>query len=141
MVESNKRTLIFVDVDDFELYQDLTKTPFFNKNIDLFTCAVLVGKYIVKKSEVINRQKDYIRVNDNLNNENMTILKCIAISSTENINILNDEKSLFGYCERYARTGIREIHEWYNDSTEDFYNILTEKLLEAFDEVNLEALE
>ena len=56
-----KRTTIDIDKSDFELYQKLMKTSYFKNNLHLFTCAVLIGKFIVKKPEGIKKRKDYIR--------------------------------------------------------------------------------
>ena len=127
-----KRTTIDIDKSDFELYQKLMKTPYFKNNLHLFTCAVLVGKFIVEKPMGIKKRKDYIRVNDNRNNQNLTILKSLAISYNDGVNILTDENSLYAYCEKYARSGIQKIYEWYDDPSHDFGTVVSKELLKAF---------
>ena len=133
MVES-KRTLIYIENEDFELYQKLIKNTdkYFKNNLHLFTCATLIGKFEVWKSSKLKKKKDYIRINDNSSDQNLTILKSIAISNNENVNILTDEDKLYSYCEGYANTGIKKIYEWYEDSAHDFGTTLSKVLLKAF---------
>ena len=135
-----KRTTIDIDKSDFELYQKLMKTSYFKNNIHLFTCAVLIGKFIVKNPIGIKKRRDYIRVNDNRNNQNLVILKSLAISYNDSVNILTDENSLYAYCEKYARAGIKQIVEWYDDPSHDFGTTISKQMLEAFKEIDLEAL-
>ena len=140
IMAETKRTTIDIDKSDFELYQKLMKTSYFKNNLHLFTCAVLVGKFIIKKPIGIKKRKDYIRVNDNRNNQNLVILKSLAISYNDSVNILTDENSLYAYCEKYARSGIKQIVEWYDDPSYDFGTTISKKMLEAFKEIDLEAL-
>ena len=141
MVES-KRTLIYIDNDDFKLYQDLIKNTdkYFKNNLHLFTCAVLVGKFVVNKPGSFKKKKDYIRVNDNANDQNLIILKSLAISYNDGVSILSDEDKLYSYCERYAITGIKQIWEWYDDNSYDFGTTLSKVLLKTFNELDFDTL-
>lgn len=139
MAETSKRVTINIDSKDFELYQKLIKsTDYFKNNLHLFTCAVLVGKFIVEKPMSIKKNKSYIRVNDNANDENLVILKCLAIAAADDVNILTDEDRLYSYCEKYARTGIKQIYEWYVDTAYDFDVSLAKALLKAWKNIDLE---
>ena len=142
-MSESKRTLIYIDNQDFESYQKLMKSTdkYFKNNLHLFTCAVLVGKFVVKEPSSFKKKKDYIRVNDNSHDQNLIILKSLAISYNDGVNILTDEDKLYSYCERYAISGIRKIREWYDDPNYDFGTTLTKVLLKAFKEINLDALE
>lgn len=139
MVET-KRTLIFIDEKTFPIYKKLMKSKYFKNNLHLFTCAVLVGKFIIKHSKSIDKKKDYIRVNDNRNDDNLTILKCLAISDEGKVNILNNEDELFEYCEKYANLGIHEIHNWYKDPECKFNQKLAEVFLGFWEYIDVNSL-
>lgn len=141
-MEKTKRTTINIDKSDFGLYQDLMKSSYFKNNLHLFTCATLIGKYVVGKPQNIKNKKDYIRVNDNLNSQNLVILKSLAISYKDDVNVLTDENALYSYCERYARTGVQEIYKWYkDDSSHNFGLTLSKELRKAFKSIDLEQLD
>lgn len=145
MSKDNKnRTFIFIDERDFETYQNLLKTHYFKglKNIDLFLCAVLVGINIVGKPSALDnsKKKDYIRVNDNKTKESMVILKSVAISKFNDVNVLSDEDKLFSLCEDYANVGIKQLNEWYGDKNQSFDNILTKELLKFWGTLDLDAI-
>lgn len=139
MVET-KRTLIFIDEKTFPIYKKLMKSKYFKNNLHLFTCAVLVGKFIIKHSKSIDKKKDYIKVNDNRNDDNLTILKCLAISDEGKVNILNNEDELFEYCEKYANLGIHEIYNWYKDPECKFNQKLAEVLLGFWEYIDVNSL-
>lgn len=81
MVETVERTVINIEEEDFEIYQSIMQKPEWKgkTNIELFTIAVLIGKFEVKKFQPLNKQKSYIRVKDNADKDEMTLLKCLAI--------------------------------------------------------------
>lgn len=141
MVEKNKRTFIYIDNNDFEIYRRIIKeTKYFKKNLELFTCAVLVGKFIVKQPLPLKSRKDYIRADTDTSSQNFTILKCLAIANYNDVNILNNEDKLYGYCEKYANAGITKIYEWYTDKNYDFETIISKMLLEFWDKIDLKSL-
>ena len=138
-----KKTIVYVDENDFRFYQKLVKKHhLFKNNIHLFTCAVLIGKFLLKKPKNIPKghKKDLFRVIDNLDDENMAILKCIAISSMDDVDIIADENKLFSYCERYANSGIKQIEEWY-EGAYDFDTEFSKVLLNAWNDIDFDKLE
>lgn len=142
MYEPSKRTDIYINGPELKAYyQPLMKTDYFKKNIDLFTCAVLVGKFIVKDFKKLDDRKQYIKVNDNLKNNNLIILKCLAISEVEDISILTAEEELYTICEEYATVGIETLHKWYSKNKYNFNDFLAEKLLEIYEEIDLRYFE
>ena len=141
-MEESDRTFIYIEDNDFKKYQKFMETPYFKKNIEVFTIAVLIGKYVVKKPLPIKgKKKDYIRVGFNSNNPNMTILKAIAISSLNDVNALVDEEKIFDYCESYANSGFKQLYEWYNTSSSVFSTNLSKVLFEFLDNFDMEKLE
>ena len=62
----------------------------------------------------------------------MVILKALAISKFDDVNVLSDEDKLFTLCEDYANAGIKRINDWYNSNEESFDNILTKELLKSW---------
>lgn len=135
-----KRSIVYIDEDDFKFCQKLIKNKnYFKNNIHLFTLATLVGKYVLNASKNIpkGKRKDFFRVSDNKDDDNMVILKSIAISSLNDVSILNNEDDIFSYCEMYANAGIKEIKKWddLNFSTE-----LSNALVKAWKKIDLSVL-
>ena len=145
--EDKTRNFIYIDDDDFEFYQELKKSHYFNdnsiKNIDLFVFAALIGLNVVGSPaplDKVSKKKDYIRVNDNKTKEGMVILKALAISKFDDVNVLSDEDKLFTLCEDYANAGIKRINAWYNDDEESFDNILTKELLKFWNDLDFKKI-
>lgn len=146
--EDKKRNFIYIDEEDFEFYQELKKSNYFKdksfKNIDLILFATLVGLKIVgtpSPLENVNKKKDYIRVNDNKNKDSMVILRSLAISKFEDVNVLSNNDKIFTFCEDYANSGIKRIQSWYNNNEETFDNILTKELLKCWDELDFDSIQ
>lgn len=146
-VEDKKRNFIYIDDKDFEFYQELKKSHYFNdksfKNIDLFLFATLVGLKIVGKPsplENVDKKKDYIRVNDNKNKDSMVILKSLAISKFNDVNVLSNNDKIFSFCEDYANSGIKQIKLWCNNTEESFDSILTKELLKCWNELEFDRI-
>ena len=146
--EDKKRNFIYIDDEDFDFYQELKKSHYFSdksfKNIDLFLFATLVGLKIVGKPaplKNVNKKKDYIRVNDNKNKDSMVILKSLAISKFDDVNVLSNNDKLFSLCEDYANSGIKKIQSWFNDKEETFDNILTKELLKCWKELDFDKIQ
>lgn len=139
--DTKNRAIVYVDERDFETYQKLIKTHYFKgmKNIDLFLCATLIGINVVGKPSALDnsKKKDYFRVIDNRNKESMVILKALAISKFNDVNVLSDEDKLFSFCESYANSGIKQLSAWYEDNEESFDNILIKELLKAWETLDL----
>ncbi|MBQ7928118.1 MAG: hypothetical protein IJ287_05180 [Methanobrevibacter sp.] len=145
--DKNKRTIVYIDNDDFDFYQELKKSHYFNdnsfKNIDIFLVAALVGFVIEGKPLSLDnakKKKDYFRVNDNKNKDSMVILKSLAISKFDDVNVLSNEDKLFSLCEDYANSGIKRIYAWYNSDEDTFDNILTKELLKCWKNLDFEKL-
>lgn len=134
--DDKTRTFVFIDKRDFETYQELIKTHYFKgkKNIDIFLCATLIGLNVVGKPSPLDnsKKKDYFRVNDNKNKESMIILKSLAISKFNDVNVLSDEDKLFSFCEDYANAGIKRLNSWYKSTEDTLENIITKELLKAW---------
>ena len=145
MSKDNKnRTIVYVDEDDFETYQNFLKTHYFKgmKNIDVFLCATLVGLTVVGTPSPLDnsKKKDFFRVIDNKNKESMIILKSLAISQFNDVNVLSDEDKLFSFCEGYANAGIKRLNNWFNHNEETFENILTKELLKSWKKLNFDKI-
>lgn len=142
--EDKTRAIVYVDERDFEIYKELIKSHYFKgmKNIDLFLCAALVGLHVVGKPAPLDnsKKKDYFRVIDNKNKESMVILKSLAISKFNDVNILSDEDKLFSFCEDYANAGIKRLNVWYNSNEDSFDNFLTKELLKSWKKLDLDKI-
>ena len=136
-----RRSIVYIDDDDFKFCQKLIKkNDYFKNNIHLFTLATLVGKYVINESLNIpkGKKKDFFRVQDNKDDDNMVILKCFAISSLNDVAILNNEDDIFSYCEKYANAGIKEIRTW---DKLDFSTELSDALMKFWRKIDFDLLE
>ncbi|WP_042708475.1 hypothetical protein [Methanobrevibacter wolinii] len=135
MVTIKQRLTININKKYYSLYQDIIdNTEWGNRNnLKLFTITVLIGKYIVNKSmPITNNSHPYLRVRDNDQKEDMTILKCFAILESGDINILKDEDKMFTICENYTTAGIIELTKWYKSNEEDIILKLSDILEDKF---------
>lgn len=141
MSEKNKRTFLYIDEDDFKRYQKIiNKEEYFKKNIELFTCAVLIGRFIVGQPLPLKKRKDYIRLDMNTSNQNFVILKCLAIANYDDVNILNNDEKLYSYCEMYANAGFKEIYKWYSDDNYDFETKISKIVLDFCNQIDFNSL-
>ena len=130
---------IYVETDDAENIYKNIRTEFFTKNyftnnIEIFSMAVMIGKYILNKREPLQSRKSFIRYESIENSNEMDIFKCIAIEETEDVTVINNIKEIYEICEEYANAGIKELKKWVvNEDT--FQNKLSEYLIE-FNEQN-----
>lgn len=141
MSKIKKRDTVRVSSDDFEIFQKFAKkTKYFDNNIHVFTTAVLIGKYVLQESEKLKKPKDYFRPESNESSEYLIILKCLAISDMDDVNILTDEDKLYSYCEKYTGPGIRELNKWYNSNEISFEDALINVLMKAWENIDIELL-
>lgn len=137
----SKKDIVRVNSDDFEIFQKFRKTKYFNSNIQLFTMAVLIGRYILQESENLGiNPQDYVRPADNESSDYLVILKCLVISDMGDVNILNDEDKLYSYCEKYAGPGIRELNKWHNSNEISFEDALATVLMEAWKNIDVDSI-
>ena len=144
MGNDKTRNFIYIDDNDFEIYQKLLKTHYFKgmKNIDIFLCSTLIGMAIIGKPSSLakSKRREYIRIIDNRNKESMAILKALAISKFDDVNVLSDEDKLFSFCEGYAKSGIKQLNLWYDNNEESFDNILTKNLLNVWNTLDFDKI-
>lgn len=141
MVNIKTRTTINIHKEYVSLYQDILDNDEWGSrdNLKLFTITVLIGKYIVnKKIPITNNVHSYLRVRDNDQKDDMTILKCFAVLESDDVNILKDEDKMFNICEEYTTAGIIELTNWYKSNDEDIFvklsNILEDKFNKNIEE-------
>ena len=62
-----RRSIVYIDEEDFKFCQKLIKNYYFKNNIHLFTLATLIGKYVINESINIpkGQKQDFFRVQDN----------------------------------------------------------------------------
>lgn len=140
MSKTKERVTINIDEEDYPEYKEILKSKLFKNNLHLFTCAVLIGKHVVGVPQKIEKSKQFIRPKDNSRDDNITILKCLAISEFKEVTSLTDEDKIYSYCEGYARTGIGTLYDWYVSPEYDFETKLGQTLLKIFNNTNLEEM-
>lgn len=130
MSSEHNKIVVNISEEDFELYTYLKDKLKIKSNIELFTMAALFGKFIVKSREKLTKSKSYFRINDNLDKNEMVILKCLGISEDNDFNIINSKIDIFTICEEYANTGIKELYNQYENSGIDFNVSLARELMD-----------
>lgn len=129
---------IFVENEDAEkTYKELREKSvlgnYLDKNHQLFTMAVLIGKYVLNKKEPLKRKKGFIRRDSIENTAEMDILRCIAIEEVDDVKVISDLKEIFEICEEYANVGIKELKKWTRSKAE-FEVKISEVLIDKFEE-------
>lgn len=130
------KDIIHVDESEFEkMYRMFTQeTDYFKNNQHLFTLAVLIGKFIVKERQKLNKKHDFIRHDYIKNTDEEVILTALAINEVNDVDVIIDKNEVYTICEEYARSGIQKLYEWYMDSSIDFDIELTNIILNYFEE-------
>lgn len=57
----------------------------------------------------------------------------LSYNGNEDVNIIKNEDEMFKITEGYAKTGIRELFEWYEDSTQYITELISEVLTDKFE--------
>lgn len=140
MVEIKRKSMIYVDKLDFPKYKEILNKYTFKNNLHIFTCAVLIGKSMVNRTKPIKSSKDFVRTADNAHDENLVILKCLAIAEKNDVNIIVDESEMYKLVEGYARTGIDIMYDWFKSTEYDFETKLCMELIKIFNELDLDNL-
>lgn len=123
--------IICVEKEDYEpIYKMIrNKYGYFDSNMKLFTIATLIGKHVVKKREPLSKKQSYIRFHEREADDEMIILKCIAVAEDDDVNVLSDDMEIIKICEEYAKTGIHEFYSWINDNNSSIESKLCEMLV------------
>ncbi len=122
---------------DTETYKvlrtELFTKDYFKYNHQIFTVALLIGKYLLRQRLPLESPKELIRLETLERNDEMDILKCIAIEEKDDATIISNYKEIFNICEEYANSGIKELYKWASDK-EFFETKMATFLLDIFDE-------
>lgn len=127
---------IYAESEDAQItYKKIRTEPFTNKYFkethEIFTMALLIGKYILNNREPLKTRKDIIRIETLEKYDDIDILKTIAIEENNDVTILSDIKEIFKICEEYANSGIKELKKW-TANEETFQNKLSENLINIY---------
>ena len=121
---------LFVEEKVIDLFRNLTlasytkkpdiKTQPFSELKTTFLWAVSIGLREGKRLPLEGAREGLFRYS-NLDREELSFLKIIALADTEDINILTDENEdeVQKIAEEYANEGIRIIHEFLKNGSGD----------------------
>lgn len=115
---SRQRNRIFVDKSHRDLiYVELTKplddekiSPFESMK-NLFMLAVFMGYYEKKRVPLKSGNKIDIFRWDQLSEEDVPLLRALALAETGDVAVLSDQGRILTIAEEYANAGIMEIQE------------------------------
>ena len=105
-------------------------------NIEFFTLTVLLGKFVVKKRKEIDGGVDqfFKMTKNNVQKDEMTILKSVAVDEVNNPFILKDYLAMRKILIEYSYAGFDKLYEWYKDDNIDIYDKLSEIMISNFKE-------
>ncbi|TRZ49256.1 MAG: hypothetical protein D4S01_08990, partial [Dehalococcoidia bacterium] len=107
MISEKKIDRLYVDRKDVDQFNRLKEkdSPFAGcQSKTVFFAAMILGYKNGTKIE-LDKRKEYVR-EEYLTDEDLTIIKSIAIAETGNLKILLDKKKVFAIAEEYATGGI-----------------------------------
>lgn len=103
-------------------------------NIEFFTLTVLLGKFVVNERKVVDGAVDqfFKMTKNNIQKDEMTILKAVAVDEVNNPFILKDYLAMRKIWIEYSYAGFDKLYEWYKKGTEELEKNLSEVMLSNF---------
>lgn len=120
-----------------ELFGEIRESDgdFSGKNaIDVFMYAVIFGKFIEHKSTPLKSVDAYVNFR-NVPSDYWTILRSIAISEHNDLNLLVDDNNVAKVVEKYANAGIKPLYDFYFENEFTFIQRIELLLMDAFEEL------
>ena len=114
------REYIYIDISYHQLYDDLRniredeKQPPFREMKHIFMLAALIG-YIEEKWVSLGKNQKNIFLRTSFKEEDILILRAIALAKTDNPEVLANERVIQNIAEGYANGGISVIKELIED--------------------------
>lgn len=137
MTEVKKVDRIYVDKKDLPDFNKLKEkgSPFENcQNKEIFLAAMVVGYHEGGRIELKNRE-GYFR-EEYLSDEERTLIRAIAISEMEDLNVVLDEQKIYSIAEEYATGGISLLKAKVSSGEYGSYvKKLESELLRTFDKI------
>lgn len=103
-------------------------------NIEFFTLTVLLGKFVVNERKVVDGAVDqfFKMTKNNIQKDEMTILKAVAVDEVNNPFILKDYLAMRKIWIEYSCAGFDKLYEWYKKGTEELEKNLSKVMLSNF---------
>lgn len=126
--DDRKIDRIYIDKEDKEKYDRLQESSFFQgrTNSQLFLFAICYalknggGKYPIKN------RLGYFRL-ESTKDEEILLLKTLAMYDSDNIDILTDDKQVYSIAEEYANFGIKILSDTYESTQYGSFHKIIEK--------------
>ena len=103
-------------------------------NIEFFTLTVLLGKFVVKKRKEVDGAVDqfFNFSKANISQDEMTILKAVAVDEVNNPFILKDYLAMRKIWIEYSYAGFDKLFEWYQKGIPELEKKLSEVMISNF---------
>lgn len=103
-------------------------------NIEFFTLTVLLGKFVVGERKIVDGAVDqfFKMTKNNIQKDEMTILKAVAVDEVNNPFILNDYLAMRKIWIEYSYAGFDKLYEWYKKGINELQENLSEVMLSNF---------
>lgn len=135
--DDRKVDRIYIEKEDKEKYDRLQETNFFQgkTNSQLFLFAICYALKNGGGKHPIKNRLGYFRL-ESTREEEIMLLKTLAMYDSGNVDILTDDKQLYSIAEEYANFGIKILSETY-ESTQfgSFYKIIEKDINELLSEI------
>jgi len=101
----------------------------------LFITAMITG-FLRGDRIKIDKKEGYIRT-EYLNDKEKSIIKAIAVSETENLNVLSDKRKVYSIAEEFAAAGISLLKtQVFGPEYGSFVRRFESQLVEEFEKTN-----
>jgi len=115
---------VHVDVMNKEIAELMEQHNYFNFNSktrkEQFMFALSVGVKSGLEGMKLNKKHEWFWTRD-LKDEDIALIKAVAVSKTKDPEILNDEEAVFIESESYASLGFKLLSEMINNSSFDTF--------------------
>jgi hypothetical protein len=137
MAEEKKVDRLFVDKRDLDDFNRLKEkdSPFAgSQNKDVFLAAMVTGYH--EGGRVPLKTKEGYFMKSYLRDEELALIRAIAIAEENNLNVLLDEQKVFSIAEEYAAGGIQQLKlKVFGEGYGSYTKKLESELLHALENV------
>lgn len=99
---------------------------------EIFTLALTMG-YTLERNELDELKKDYFIRPESFGKTLPTLIRSIAITEENNIEVLTNEEKVFIISEEYANSGIHYLSAKYSENLDDFTEMLLREIMQKIE--------
>ena len=129
------------DLDDWKRLKEKDSIFAGYDNKDLFIAAMVVGYHEGSKIELGKGKEGYF-FSDNLDGEELALIRAIAVSEEGNLNVLLDEQKVYSIAEQYATGGVKLLkNKVFSGEYGSYAKKLESELLRSYEKISTKQTE